>query len=372
MVTCDVLTTRADLQRLEADWNRLADKAGDPLLRHDWFTAAAAVFARDGDLRVVTAHDESGLRAAVPLVRDRTGPVARLRLLGFQVMEPQDLLSDDRAALEAACRRALGLGLTISLPRLAAESEALDVLTSVARGRTVLVLRPSTTRTHANLIQSDWAAFEKAMPPRQASEIRRRRKRLAEAHGELMFEALSPEESQVEAALADLLRVEAASWKAREGTALLHDRTMGRFIADYARLAARAGILRLFNLRVAGEVVASQMMVEHGGRLWGIKLGADERFHKFGPGVMVTHDIMRWASERGLESFEHLGVAEDFQKRWPLLVREQSTVHVYPRNPGGAAALTADVLDFARRRLKSRLEAARARPADRTAPAAGA
>jgi hypothetical protein len=84
---------------------------------------------------------------------------------------------------------------------------------------------------------------------------------------------------------------------------------------------------------------------------------------------MVTHDIMRWAGERGLKTFEHLGVAEAYQERWPLEVREQSTFHFYPRSIRGGAAFTVDGLDFARRRLRARLER---RPPPRAEETAGA
>ena len=371
MLQTDLITTRAALAALKSEWDAMADPQGDPLLRHDWFMTSAEAFAAEGDLRVTVARDASGLRAALPLVRDRSGPTPRLRLLGFQLMEPQALPYRDAEALAAVVKAGLKTSWPVSLPRVAADSEELGVLAGVAKARGVCVLRPDTTCTHANPLQADWPAFEKAMPSRKASEIRRRRKRLAEDHGEVDFESVSPSEAEAEAALAGLLRVEAAGWKGQAGTALTKDPALARFVLDYARAAARSGTLRVFNLRVGGEVAAAHLMVEHGGRLWGIKLGADERFHKYGVGVMINHDILRWACQQGLDSLEHLGVAEEWQTRWPLLTHRQSTFHFYPRSPAGAAALTLDVLDFAQRRVRSRLQArASARQAKAPEPAA--
>jgi predicted N-acyltransferase len=73
----------AGLARLSHEWNALAASQRDPLLRHEWFMAAAVSFARDGELRLFLARDASGLRAAAPLVVDGAGRPARLRLLGF-------------------------------------------------------------------------------------------------------------------------------------------------------------------------------------------------------------------------------------------------------------------------------------------------
>jgi CelD/BcsL family acetyltransferase involved in cellulose biosynthesis len=363
MHALEVVTTRARLDSLRDELNALGDAAGCPLLRHEWYAAAAEAFTADGDLFVVLARDASGaVVAAAPLARRRGAAGVRLELLGGETMEPQALPHSDAAGLRAVCAAALEAGAPLALPRLPAGSPELEALCELGRKRGLQVVRPLTTRTHATLLQRDWAAFERAMTSRQPSLLRRRRKRLVQEHGEVSFEALSPDEARAEAALADLLRVEAAGWKAREGTSILHDPAQGRFIAAYARRAAAAGLLRLFYLRVAGEVVAGQMVVEHAGRLWGIKLGADERFYRYGVGVMVTHDIMRWGCERGLATFEHLGVAEDYQRRWPTEVRAHSTFRFYPVSAAGGARLALDTLEFMRRRARRR--AAAARPAE--------
>jgi CelD/BcsL family acetyltransferase involved in cellulose biosynthesis len=351
----ETLATRAELDERASDWNDLGDRVGCPLVRHEWLAASASAFARDGDLVVFESRDSAGrLRAGLPLVRHRIGPATRLRLLGQEVMEPITIGYDHPHALAAVCAAAMDTGLPLSLPRLQAESEQTDALAAAARRRGFPVVRPSTTQTHATVLGSDFAAFEKAMTSRQASIIRRRRKKLGDEHGEVVFEALSPDEASVETALADLFRVEAAGWKAREGTSMLHDAAMGAFVREYARLTARTGLLRIFNLRVAGQVVACQMVVEHADRLWGIKLGTDEAFYKYGVGVMVTHDIMRWATERRLKTFEHLGAAEEYQRRWPLETRQQNTFHFYPVSASGGVAFASDAVAFMRRRARQR------------------
>jgi CelD/BcsL family acetyltransferase involved in cellulose biosynthesis len=140
-------------------------------------------------------------------------------------------------------------------------------------------------------------------------------------------------------------------------------------MSEYARLAAREGLLRLSFLRLAGEPIVVQMDVEHGGRLWGLKMGTDERWLKYAPGILSTHELFRWASERGLAACEHLGEAEEWQRRWPYEVRERSTFRFYPRRPGAALALGLDAVQFARRGAKMRA-LARARAAEKARAAA--
>ena len=357
MFKIDVLTTRAALDALAPEWSEMAEPSGRPLLSHQWFAAAAAAFAADGDLRIFLAREGGAIRAAAPLVVDRKGGVKRLRLLGFQTKEPEALPFTDRAALDAVCRAALRGGCPVSLPRVT-DPATLQALQGAA-SRGVQITRPETTRTYANILGGDPAALERAMAKKKLGDIRRRRKRLAEEFGEVGFHAESPDAAGADAALAGLLEAEASGWKGRAGSSVLDDAAMGGFITDYARRAAGAGLLRVFTLQVAGEVAAGHMMVEGGGKLWAIKLGAHQRYLRLGAGVMVTHEVLRWACEHGLEAVDHLGVAETWQERWPLEATAQSTFHFYPRTPAGAAALTVDALAFARRRLESRAEARR-------------
>jgi CelD/BcsL family acetyltransferase involved in cellulose biosynthesis len=82
----------------------------------------------------------------------------------------------------------------------------------------------------------------------------------------------------------------------------------------------------VFLLTVDGKGAAMMLGVEHAGRLWILKVGYDEAWSTFAPGIVLHHETIRWAFERGLEAFEFLGSAEPFiQSRWmPDLHRYRS------------------------------------------------
>jgi CelD/BcsL family acetyltransferase involved in cellulose biosynthesis len=216
--------------------------------------------------------------------------------------------------------------------------------------RGVPVPRPLSTRTAFAPLDRDWAAFEARMSSGSRADIRRKRRGL-EKQAPVSFEALAPDEDAFEAPLAELFKVEAAGWKSRSGTAIVQDAAMARFYTEYGRLAARRGMLRLFFLRAGAETVAAQMHVEFADRLWSLRIGFDERWSKFSPGRVLTHDILRWASGRGLRALEHLGVAETWQRRWPIEIRQHSTLRYYPASPRGGLAFAVDSFGFVGRRL---------------------
>jgi CelD/BcsL family acetyltransferase involved in cellulose biosynthesis len=88
---------------------------------------------------------------------------------------------------------------------------------------------------------------------------------------------------------------------------------MRRFCTGYAKVAASNAMSRTLFLRL-GERAAARMAVEYGDRLWEIKIDYDERFSRCSPGILLTHETLRWTCERHLISHEFLGTAEPWQR----------------------------------------------------------
>ena len=61
---------------------------------------------------------------------------------------------------------------------------------------------------------------------------------------------------------------------------------------------------------VDDTLAAVRMAVEVENTLWELKIGYDEQFAKWSPGVVLTHETIRHAFEHGLSGLEFLGRAE--------------------------------------------------------------
>ena len=145
--------------------------------------------------------------------------------------------------------------------------------------------------------------------------------------------------------------LEAAGWKGRTGSALLSDPHRRQFYEKYATIASEKGILRLSFMRIGGEVAATQIAVESGGRFWLLKVGYDEKFARCSPGHLLMVQTLRYAAERGLRTFEFLGSAEPWTQVWTTDVRPCVSVWAYPNNFRGLAAFLWDAARFGWERL---------------------
>jgi CelD/BcsL family acetyltransferase involved in cellulose biosynthesis len=133
--------------------------------------------------------------------------------------------------------------------------------------------------------------LREALGPKKLKELRRQRNRLAEA-GAVDFDiARTPDDVAV--AIETFLKLEASGWKAKRGTALVQHEGDAAFIRRASPALAATGQCEIVTLRAGETPVASAIVLRHRDRAFYFKLGVDERFSKFSPGVQLTLDLTR-------------------------------------------------------------------------------
>ena len=133
--------------------------------------------------------------------------------------------------------------------------------------------------------------LREALSAKKLKELRRQRHRLAE-HGEVQFEvARSPD--QVAAAVEKFLALEASGWKGARGTALVQNEGDASFVRHATVALAATGQCEIVTLRAGKLPVAAGIVLRHQDRAFFFKIGVDERFAKFSPGVQLTLDLTR-------------------------------------------------------------------------------
>jgi CelD/BcsL family acetyltransferase involved in cellulose biosynthesis len=133
--------------------------------------------------------------------------------------------------------------------------------------------------------------LREALGAKKLKELRRQRHRLA-GHGDVVFE-LARTRDEVARALEIFLSLEASGWKGRRGTALSQNQGDAAFIRRAAPALAEHGGCEIAVLRAGATPVAAAILLRHLDRAFYFKLGIDERFAKFSPGVQLTLDITR-------------------------------------------------------------------------------
>jgi CelD/BcsL family acetyltransferase involved in cellulose biosynthesis len=130
-----------------------------------------------------------------------------------------------------------------------------------------------------------------ALGGKKLKELRRQRNRLAE-HGAVRFDVAHTPEA-VAAAVETFMALEASGWKARRGTALKQDDGDAGFVRRATIGLAETGQCEVVTLHAGETPVAAAIVLRHQDRAFYFKLGVDERFAKYSPGVQLTLELTR-------------------------------------------------------------------------------
>lgn len=285
-------------------WRALAERAIEPngYYLPGWELAVNAFASgRTGASALVAWSDPAptarmiGLMPVVPMSRAYKIPLPALVSAHPYGTLCTPLLDHDMAPDAAAqlLRRARETGAhALILRDVSLDGAALRTLGEVLR-RQDLRPRVLQSRLRASLDASRDAdeLLREALGAKKLKELRRQRHRLADA-GTVRFDvARTP--AEVAAALETFLRLEASGWKGQRGTALIQDSGDAAFIRRAAPALAETGQCEIVTLSAGATPVAAGIVLRHQDRAFFFKLGIDERFAKYSPGVQLTLDLTR-------------------------------------------------------------------------------
>ena len=131
-----------------------------------------------------------------------------------------------------------------------------------------------------------------ALGAKKLKELRRQRHRLEE-HGPVAF-AVARKPDEIGPALETFLQLEASGWKGKRGTALIQHAGDATFIRRAVPALAETAQCEVITLRAGTTPVAAGIVLRHQDRAFFFKLGIDERFARYSPGVQLTLDFTRY------------------------------------------------------------------------------
>lgn len=146
-------------------------------------------------------------------------------------------------------------------------------------------------RASLDATQDSEMLLRDALGSKKLKELRRQRHRLAE-HGPVVFDiARKPDE--IRPALETFLQLEASGWKGQRGTALVQHAGDATFIRRAVPALAETAQCEIVTLRAGATPAAAGIVLRHQDRAFFFKLGIDERFAKYSPGVQLTLELTR-------------------------------------------------------------------------------
>jgi CelD/BcsL family acetyltransferase involved in cellulose biosynthesis len=341
-LTIEIVRDAQRFSTLSDTWDLLAARVGTPLARHAWYIAALGSLQQHTfEISVVLVWDGIQLAAAAPLMLDKAHLPARLVPIDAFAGEPFQLLYRDSEALAALACACAGLNRPILFRRLQSSETDLELLSTALRSGAALFCKPRHISATVQL-PVDVQSFEANMSSNRRSGIRRKWRVVKREHVDVVTEFVTPNPEDVAMQLARIEALEGSGWKQRSGTALSADPRMGGFVSRLASAFANEGQLVLAFLKIDGRDVAGRLILREQSGWFEIKIGFDEGFARFVPGILLMHETLCEACRRGITSFALLGVYEGWQDNWPHEVTEDFRVATYPLRPSGAIALAAD------------------------------
>jgi hypothetical protein len=231
-------------------------------------------------------------------------------------------------------------GLLTALPGYASE---LDLLCNDPRFGDLRELpgRPVTSVPHALTMNISLAgSFDDywAMRPRKLIQNMRRylRRLQSEPGGERLDVISSPE--AMAAAVQRYGALESSGWKGREGTAISNDNPQGRFYVEVMHQFAARGEALVYELWLGDDLLASRMLLLHGGMVIMLKTAFHEQFDRLAPGRILLQrtleDLFTRVPEGVVEFYTN---ADSDLLAWSTSQRWINHVSVYRH--GGLPAL---------------------------------
>lgn len=345
----EIIRTHTALARHLPAWRRLAGTHGSPMQDPDWCLAGLRALHPEAPPHIVLYREGGDLRAVAPLVRVRRHGVTWLELIGSaRLHEPGDFLFETPGALAELLAGVRSLGLPLILGRIPADGP-LSRLPGLRPGR---ILKRRIRSSSAAWIDTrgDVGQLENGVSARRRYELRRKRKR-CEREGPVRFEIFCPTPENCDAVWRQAVRVEAAGWKSRKGSALAQQPALDAFFRQWLAAMCARGTARFCFMYIGDQCVAMHVGVEHARRLWIMKLGYDEAWGRCSPGILLADATIRHCYARNLEGYEFLGSFEPWQAHWPVQQHALGSLIVYPLSIRGLAGLGAHIGHVLRNRL---------------------
>lgn len=289
-------------------WRELAAHAVEPngYYLPDWALAVSASARGRTDAQALSAFSDAplaydgparmiGLLPVIPLWR-----ACRIPLPALVSAQPYGTLCTpplDRDAAETAAERLMEDARRAGAHALVLRDVPLDGMAMRAFTEALRLngMQPkrlqSRLRACLDATRDADDLLQEALGPKKLKELRRQRHRLAE-HGAVSFD-VARKPAEVAIALESFLALEASGWKGARGTALVQHDGDAAFIRRATAALVATGQCEIVTLRAGETPIAAAIVLRHQDRAFYFKLGIDERFARYSPGVQLTLELTR-------------------------------------------------------------------------------
>lgn len=316
----------ADELRSEADrWDDLWSRSDvtPPTVRAELAAQWLEQFAPTRQFVGLAVEQDGRFVAALPLVRQRLhGIVPVLCMTSNPWATCGDLLLDPACDTATALRALLEGIATLPAALLLLEGVELDSRRwrsfQTALQAAGLCCQPLVEFTAGRAeTTASWDAYRKCWSKNHRRNLTRTRQRL-EVSGSIETTTIDDAQVQeVDQLVQTVFEVEHRSWKGPNGTSVLATPGMLAFYQRQARALAARGELQISLLKHEGRPIASELGYSTRGVRYAHKIGYDEAYAQFGPGLLLKQrQLEQCFQQPGQRLVDFMGALSDATARW--------------------------------------------------------
>jgi CelD/BcsL family acetyltransferase involved in cellulose biosynthesis len=312
-VRIETVSSESEFARLAGSWDELvrAMPRPSPFLLHAWLLEWWRHYGRGDDLAIHVAYRGSRLVGALPLCIRRRFGLRVSEFVGGSWAALADVLvapgedSSAAALVEHAASSKYDLASLFGLP---------------GSSRLVAVLPPNALRLVERLeapvldVSAGWDAVYTSKTTSKARSERRRRLRQLGTLGELESSVARTRE-EFAPALEDAFRVHSLRWQDRRDPTGFITPTGIRFHRAALLRLAETEVSRLLTIRLDGRPIAFALYLQLSGRAYGLTMGFDPVYARFGLGSEAKLQSLEAAAGEGVTRVELLGADAAHKRR---------------------------------------------------------
>jgi CelD/BcsL family acetyltransferase involved in cellulose biosynthesis len=327
---------------LEGEWRDLlaSSASASPFLTFEWLHAWWTHLRGSRRLAIVAVRDDEGLVGLAPLsiARGRLPWFRRWEFLGTGLAGSDYLDIVARSGREADAAQALAIfarsrRLALYLDHLPPRSFASRLAAPLSESGWSVRQVTHGVCPVISLSGHSWDSFLGTLSSSRRATIRRRLDALGRKF-QMRFGRVTSEPNRQET-LDRLFAFHEERWGDRGGSTAFGSEALRAFHHDATRRAMAEGWLRLYALRLDGDLAAAMYGFSYNGRVYFYQHGFSQQYRQHSAGRALIDLTIRAAIEEGCAEFDMLYGDEAYKSFWTNDQRELARIDFFPAHLGG-------------------------------------
>ncbi len=334
-----VVKDEGEFMRMKPIWDVLLERCPDNMvyLTHEWMQAywEAIDLEKERKMLILTVYDGNRPIAIAPFViltEHRLGRKCRvIRFLGYDGMRSHLILTEKpveaiNAVLDFLHHNRHIWDLVV-LDNLPLDSPNTELLIREL-GKSKLRFGYTTSRFSPYIpLAGDWNSYLASRSKSLRKEIGYKRRK-AEREHQVELKRITRTES-VELLMDKIAEVDARSWRYKTGAAIILNPDVRKAFYRLTCLANKRGWLYVGLLEFDGRPVAFEYKLAYNGTVYGLRIGYDEEYKRYSPGLILRSFMLQIAFQDGMREFDLAGHNEEYKARWTSQIREHVDLTLY-------------------------------------------